>query len=485
MVATHSVNNLAYIVLIAFAPAASLLFLYLSIQRAVLVTVIGGFLFLPVFEIPMLGLPDYSKYTAISMALILGPLVSGQRLPRVTKLRWWDIAYALWVVALPISYLANDFPIYNALSALFKKVMMWGVPFWVGRSCFQSAASARLLIQSIVIGGLINVPLAAWEIRMSPQLHTTLYGQFQHSFGQMMRDGGFRPIVFTEHALVLALWFGITLIAATALRKSGRHAPIWVQKSWWILPCFITILPMCKSMGAIILGFSATASVAFRWCRPAIPAMLATAVVYIGARILFDDFTYQATLQLLEYLPPERAHSFQFRMDNESTLLAHAWKQPWLGWVNEGFRKVIVDGVLLTDSGAEIITDSLWIIVFGTTGLWGLITLYSVLLASATRHCWDASARHLVEAQVLSTIVAVLLLDTIANGWFGPVATLCTGAALSVGSAKKTGLSPSRSTQKKTTRLLQPGARIVGAVDHSSPHGGPSYRPPIEIKRIT
>lgn len=456
MVATHSVNNLAHIVLIAFAPAASLLFVFLSIQWAVLITIIGGFLFLPILEIPLPGLPDYSKSIAISVALIIGPLVSRQRLPRLTKIRWWDIAYALWIVALPSSYLANDYPYYNALAALFDKFMIWGVPFWVGRCCFQSAASARLLLQGIVIGGLINVPLAAWEIRMSPQLHTTLYGGFQHVFGQMIRDGGFRPIVFTNHALVLALWFGASLAAATALRKSGRLAPIWVQRGWWILPCFIALLPMCKSMGAITLGFAATASIAFRPCRHVLTLLLLAAVAYVSARLLFDEATYQIILSWLDYLPLERAQSFQFRMDNERLLLALAWEQPWLGWVDEGFRGVDMNPLLPEEASDKVVTDSLWIILFGTTGLWGLITLYSVLLASATRHYWDASVRQLAEARVLSTIVALLLIDTVTNGYFGPVAILSTGAALSVGSAKKIGLSPSRSTQKKTIRPLQP-----------------------------
>ena len=220
----------------------------------------------------------------------------------------------------------------------------------------------------------------------------------------------------------------------------------------------IIMVPLCKSLGAICLSFAAAMTMAFRPFRLATTALLITAFTYVGARILFDGLTYQAVQQVLEYLPPDRAHSFTFRMDNESLLLAHAWNQPFLGWVNEGFRGVLENGTLVSDDSRKIVSDSLWIIAFGTSGLLGLVSLYSVLFASATRFLWDASVRNLAESKVLGTIVAILLLDTVANGWFGPVATLCTGAALSVHIAQKTGSQPTSSPQHLTVRPLRPRA---------------------------
>ena len=449
-------NTFAHLVLIAFAPAASILFRVLSLQWAVSITVVGGFLFLPILEIPITGLPDYTKSIAISAAITLGFLIRGKELPRIGKIRWYDAVFAGWVTALPISYILNGYPLYNAFAALFAKVMMWAVPYWAGRLCFQSSASARILLQCIVIGALTYVPLAAWEIRMSPQLHTTIYGQFQHSFAQMIRGDGFRPIVFTEHALVLAMWFGVALTAATSLRKLGRTAPRWSQGAWWMLPLFILMIPMCKSLGPMVLGFVATASIQFRPCRHALVICTLAAIAYIVARIFFDEVTYQAISYWLDYLPAERAQSFQFRMDNERLLLARAWDQPWIGWVAEGYRAVKIEGLRPDEATVQVVTDSLWIIVFGTTGFMGIFTLYPVLIASATRGYWDASVRQLTESKALSAIVAMLMLDTVSNGWYSPVATLATGAALSVGTAKKPEPNASHSPQKNTTSLLQP-----------------------------
>lgn len=171
-------NTFAHLVLLIFAPAAALLFRRLPLQQAVSITTIGGFLFLPILKIPLSGLPDYTKPVAISTALILGAVVCPTRIPRITKLYWWDAMYCAWILSLPISYLLNGFPIYSFASSLLIRVIEWGIPFWIGRSCFQSRESARTFLQLIVIGGLIYVPLAIWEVRMSPQLHTNIYAHF-------------------------------------------------------------------------------------------------------------------------------------------------------------------------------------------------------------------------------------------------------------------------------------------------------------------
>ncbi len=468
MAATHPVNTFAHLVLIAFAPAASLLFRVLSLQWAVSITVTAGFLFLPILEIPVKGLPDYTKSIAISAAIIMGFAVRGKKLPRIPKIRWWDIAFTAWIFALPIAYILNNYPIYSAASALFANVMLWAVPYWTGRTCFKSAESAKILLNCIVIAGLAYVPLAAWEVRMSPQLHTQVYGEFQHSFGQMMRGDGFRPIVFTEHALVLALWFGTVLIAATSLRQLGKNAPRWSHKAWWLMPVFILMIPMCKSLGATVLGFTATASVALRSCRYALLIFILAAMSYVMARIFFDEGTYQAISSLLDYLPPERAQSFQFRMDNERLLLARAWDQPWIGWVKEGFRNVATEGLLPGEASVNVVTDSMWIIVFGTTGFMGIFTLYPALIAGATRCYWDASVRQLTECKALSAIVAILMLDTVSNGWFGPVATLATGAALSVGAAKEPKPNANSSPKKNPTNPLRPRASKQAALGRRS-----------------
>lgn len=389
-------------------------------------------MFLPILKIPLSGLPDYTKPVAISTALILGAVVCPTRIPRITKLYWWDAMYCAWILSLPISYLLNGFPIYSFASSLLIRVIEWGIPFWIGRSCFQSRESARTFLQLIVIGGLIYVPLAIWEVRMSPQLHTNIYGAFQHSFVQMIRGDSFRPIVFTEYGLVTALWFATTMTAATGLRRMRGDVPKWMRNAWWIAPSLGFSLLLCKSIGAIALGIIAYAAIASRLGRLVLAMTIATSILYVVFRIFFDTATAESVAELLQYLPTERAASFQFRIDMETKLLQRAWGQPLVGWCNEGFRAISGIGRDGFEAQANIVSDSLWIIVFGTTGFLGLIPLYLTLLASATRGLRQKMTQGVSEVQVLSTIAAIIMINSIPNGHVGPVAIMTVAAVLGV-----------------------------------------------------
>ena len=425
-------NTFAHLVLLAFAPVAALLFRLIPFQYAASITTIGGFLFLPILRIPLSGLPDYTKETAISTALALGVVICQKKIPRIAKYYWWDALYCAWILALPISYLLNGYPTYSFASSLCIRVVEWGIPYWIGRLCFQSRESARTYLQVIVIGGLIYVPLALWEVRMSPQLHTNIYGAFQHSFAQMVRGGSFRPIVFTQHGLVTALWFATALTAASGLRRMRENTPKWMRNAWWIVPALGISLLLCKSAGALVLGIIAYAALGSRLGRLALAMTIAASIVYVVFRIFFDATTAAFVAELLQYLPADRAESFQYRIDMETQLLERAWGQPLFGWCNEGFKSIsstTYDGFQVQ---AKIVSDSLWIIVFGTSGFLGLIPLYWTLLISSTRGLLQKMTRGVSEVQVLSTIAAIIMVNSIPNGHVGPVAIVTVAAALGV-----------------------------------------------------
>ena len=55
---------------------------------------------------------------------------------------------------------------------------------------------------------------------MSPQIHRTLYGYFQHVFVQFERGGYWRPVVCFNHALDLGRFFAFAaFLAALPMRK--------------------------------------------------------------------------------------------------------------------------------------------------------------------------------------------------------------------------------------------------------------------------
>lgn len=155
----------------------------------------------------------------------------------------------------------------------------------------------------------------------------------------------------------------------------------------------------------------------------------ALGAAYVLGRVFADAEVYSLIVPYLSYLPEERAASFLFRMNNERALIAHAWDSPIVGWVAEGFRMVGETDEEWGVTSDSVITDSYWVIVFGTSGLLGLGLCYGTLIGSCLR-AWRAAAAGLGHLGVgIGLITAVQILDTISNAFVSPVAIALFGVA--------------------------------------------------------
>jgi len=267
---------------------------------------------------------------------------------------------------------------------------------------------------------------------MSPQLHTQLYGFFQHEFAQMVRSDGYRPIVFTEHGLVVALWMAMASIAAAgSWRRMGVDRLSGIQLPWILVTLLVTLV-LCKSLGAISIGALAVTAVAARRAGWIMPAMLTVGALYLLGRIFLPEAIYPVLVELSTYVPTERAQSAMFRVDNEQLLLARTWEQPFLGWVNEGLLQRGPD-LETGEAAPALVVDSIWMIAFGTSGLVGLGSLYGLFfLASLQPWLRRGTPRNASdEVLIVATIVGVNLLDSLANGTVIPCVILGMGGVFS------------------------------------------------------
>jgi hypothetical protein len=117
---------------------------------------------------------------------------------------------------------AND-----GISVNYPQELQWGVPYFVGRLYFCDVEGLRELAIGIFIGGLIYVPLCLFEMRMSPQLHVWLYGFHQHNWRQAYRFEGWRPTVFMQHGLAVALWMVIAAMVGYWLWRTRTVLMLW------------------------------------------------------------------------------------------------------------------------------------------------------------------------------------------------------------------------------------------------------------------
>ena len=193
-----------YLALYGWFPIAFVLFLCFPPRRAVLISFVVGWLLLPVAQFPLSGIPDYDKITAISISTLMSAvLFDGRRLIgwRPTAA---DLPVLIWcLVAIPTS-VSNGLGLYDGVSELWTKIMIWGIPIILGRIYFTDFGGQRELGIGLLVGTVIYMPLCWVECRLSPQLHFWTYGFFQHHFLGTVRYGGFRPLLFLQNSLAVA-----------------------------------------------------------------------------------------------------------------------------------------------------------------------------------------------------------------------------------------------------------------------------------------
>ncbi|WP_412508249.1 hypothetical protein [Roseovarius sp. SYSU LYC5161] len=445
------VGNLA---LLIWPVVCAVLFNRLRIELALIWSILGGYLLLPPlveFDLPLLpaldkfSIPSFSAFLII--VFVLGRRVSLLPENRLGKL----LVLALVLNAVPTVLTNGDPMVFGAaagmtgadaettvipglkirdLLSVFVKQMIMLLPFLMGRQLLASEQGMRDLLVALVIAALAYSVLALAEVRLSPQLNIWVYGFFQHSFAQMMRGDGFRPIVFLPHALWLALFMLCSLLAAAGL---ARHAPPETRGRFIIATVYLgVVLYLCKSLASQLYAVALLPIILLGGLRLQVLVALGFAALAVTYPVLRNLGLVPLDLILAqaEAISPDRAQSLGFRFQNEEMLLERA-REKWLfGWGGWG-RNLVRDDVT-----GDLITvpDGRWIITFGTYG-WvgylsemGLLAMPVVLMWRASRAAADVALSPLAVTLVL--ILAITMVDMLLNDTLVPFTWMIAGAVL-------------------------------------------------------
>jgi hypothetical protein len=289
------------------------------------------------------------------------------------------------------------------------------LPFYIGYALFRTREDFDQLVAGLAIAGLVYVPFALVELRLSPQWHRWIYGYGQSAFDQTIRWGGYRPMVFMSHGLALARFFVAALFALVILVKARRR--LWGLSVRWLAWLQFLVLVACKSTGAIVLALAGLPLLML--AKPKrqlqVAAVLAWITVLYPALRLSGIFPVGSMLEAAGALQSERAGSLAFRFDNEDALLARARERILFGWGEYG-RNVVRD-----DEGRDIsVLDGHWIIRLGVNGVAGFVSTFGPLLIPvlwARRRLPSIGNKQdqLAIAGVAFTLT-ILTLDLIPNG---------------------------------------------------------------------
>lgn len=429
---------------------ALLFFALLSPRRAIMASFLFAWLFLPIAEYKLLpGLPVYNRMTATNGIILFCLVVFDARRLLSFRPRLVDLPVAIWCASPFVSSLLNGLGPLDGLSSVFYQAVTWGIPHVIGRLYFTRMDELRDLAVAIVLGGLIYVPLCLLEMRMSPMLHSAVYGYHQHSFAQSLRFGGWRPTVFMEHGLMVGMWMCMSALTAVWLWKCGTLARLGRFQSFGVIVLLGGTAVGCKSTGALVLLLGGLLCL---WLSRSVPkpvwllALAAVAPLYCATRAP-RLWSAREIAVVADNLSEERANSLRFRLENEDMLTAKASTRPLFGWAGWGRSRVY------DEFGNDLsVTDGLWVIQFGQYGVVGLVSMLAAFLMPVVTLVRRIPVRYWTgpagPAAALAVMVSLYALDCIANAMINPIYMLAAagvaGMTLRVREAAPAPLSPAR-----------------------------------------
>ncbi len=461
-----------YIAMFGWIPVVLALFATLPARRAVITSFLVAWLFLPMAGFRLPGLPDYSKMSATCLGVLLGAAMFDSRRLMMFRPSWADIPMALWCLCPIVTSVKNGLGLYDGLSTAFATFVGWGLPYLIGRMYFADLQGLRALAVGVFVGGLIYIPFCLFEIRMSPQLHKLIYGYHQHAFMQTKRFGGWRPMVFMQHGLMVGMWMtaatlcGVWLWRSRAILHVGR-----VQASLLASAVGATAL-LCKSLGAaglLVVGLATLWASSRLRTRIPLVALACVPLLYMGAR-LQGSWTGDRLVSMVGSISADRAQSFGKRLSNEEQLIDRAMRRRWWGWGGHSRAHVV------NEAGKNIaVTDGLWIIALGQRGRVGLaaITAVTLLPGLLILRCPPRLWSHPTYAGAAALGVLMLLysIDNLMNAMVNPIFMLGAGGLVSVFAVRAGLRAPAPPARE--ARVSRPGAAATAGLLAGRPPARP------------
>jgi hypothetical protein len=413
-------------------PVVLYLFAVLPARRAVLAAFVVGWLFLPwaTYKIPQL--PAYDKISATCLVVFCAMLIFDMQHIAAFKPKWFDLPVTVVFLCPIVTSLTNGLGLYDGLSAAERDFITWGLPYFIGRVYFSDAQGLRELIIACFLGGLVYVPLCLWESRMYPTLHSQLYGFFPSGAGgPAARAGGWRPLVFMPHGLMLGMWMTAASLCGFWLHQTkSLHSVVKIPVAV-LVPVLGVTAVLCRSSGAIVLLFlGLLVLLATRYLRTHAPTILLVSVCVVFVVLRASGLSDGSQILRFSYklLPEDRYASVATRVRQDTQFAAKARQRPIFGWGLWGRHRWHDE-----ETGRDYSqTDSLWAIEFGTHGTVGLAALLSTILLPVLLFTRRIPSQYLLNSVGSSGVAAALIvclwmLDNTQNAMFNPIYMLMAG----------------------------------------------------------
>ena len=415
----------------------------LDAGRALIWTILAGYLVLPpLTAINLPVIPDLDKVSIPNlMALSCAVFLLRHKISILPDSGIGKILILLYVLSPFATVLTNidslkfevvtiqGMRLYDSVAAIANQAIVL-VPFFLARRYLGTPDGMRAILVALIAAGLVySVPMLI-ESQLSPQMNVWFYGFFQHDFFQTIRQGGYRPVVFLPHGLWVAFFALMCMLSAAIVMRNV--APEARPKALMIVGYLFFMVIMCKSVGPLVYAAGVLPLVLLFGPRVQIGVAAGLGCVVMlypllrGAHVVPLDYI----LHLADGFSADRAHSLQFRIENEELLLARAQERPLFGWGGYGrnFLHDPINGQIVN------IADGAWIIVLGIYGWIGYLaefglTALPLFLLGREALLKNTSAFSPFVAG-LALILAANMVDLLPNATHIPFTWLMSGALL-------------------------------------------------------
>ncbi len=312
-------------------------------------------------------------------------------------------------------FLSNHKP-YDIMSFGIRDTLSTYVPFLLGRAMFRTMKDAETMLKGIVILGLIYAPMCLLEARISPQIHTWVYGYPSTGFAGVARGDGFKPVVFQNSGLAVATFLFCAVACSAVLAKRGTR--IWGLPAAVPMAVLWVVLALSHNVAALLYTLIALPIVLFSRGKLAVTASIGLAF-FVLAYPMMRSSEMIDVYDLIEWIrgfSEDRAQSLETRFINEDQLLERAKERLTWGWGGYGRNRVY------NEFGKDIsITDGEWIIRVGARGVVGFIGVFGLLLAPifvARRYAGKLPPEGRRYVDALAIICGMFAVDLLPNSLF-------------------------------------------------------------------
>ena len=288
-------------------------------------------------------------------------------------------------------------------------------------------------------------------MRIAPILHQWVYGYAQHALDQQIRWGGWRPMVFMNHGLMLGFWMcSIALVAYWQWRSKAITQLAGVPMGL-IVTALAVIAVLTRSTGAIalaLMGLMVLLMVGWRRSLMPVYLLLLAVPVYIAIRVS-GVLRLETIMWFIETFNIPRPGSLFQRFRSEQLYIDTMWQTPGQVLFGRGWFTFRLDARYTGFDRYEAhviyrqaVTDALWLVLFARGGLVHVFTvmgLYFIgpwrLLRSFTRaELFSTAGAPLL---VMTLVIATYNVDNLLNAMHNPVYLFVVGGMIEVAARRK------------------------------------------------